>query len=666
MRAWRNPNTTRTRKISRTQPQRKELLDAIALGWNACEDGSDSGGSPASYGTNYVRPTSVTYPGPSTRRVVWYNYASTGVGTPPGRLDNIADDDDSPTDTYAAYSYLGASTLIKVEYPGVTSGGNALALIYGTSADDYDGFDRFGRVVDQKWRFGTAGTVADRYTYGYDHASNRLYRKNELKPELSELYHANGSTNGYDGLNRLTDFRRGTLSDTDNPADGIPDTVANGATTKARQAWTLDEVGNWPTFKRDAGDGSTWDLEQTREHNLANEIADTTDDDDAITEVQGNPVWIDPTYDAAGNMTAGPKPGAETTTTSNYTYDAWNRLVKVADGATTTAEYRYDGLHRRIRKYVPSDDPMAYHGQDVLCGLDVLMYPQPSSYWDVTEYYYNESWQVLETRQALDVGRWSEPLSEPPVSTMLHKQYIWGADYIDSPVVRFRDSTVSPNGILNETLYYTHDAQFNTTALVTPAGAVAERYMYDPYGKVTVLNGAAGTDPDVTGEVEEWDADDDGTSDYDNEILYCGYRHDPETGLYQVRHRYYHPTLGRWVSRDPIGYADGMSLYEYVRSGPTANVDPMGLAGGHPTNRPTPPATNPGQGDITVSWSMEMANYFTEFTSFYGNEETGFDIQGKPTRKGQKQQASLWKISFMVTRRANEIRKENGLSLIHI
>ena len=160
------------------------------------------------------------------------------------RLDNIADDDDSPTDTYAAYTYLGASTLIKVEYPGVTSGGNALALTYGTSADDYDGFDRFGRVVDQKWRFGTAGTVADRYTYGYDHTSNRLYRKNELKPELSELYHANGSTNGYDGLDRLTDFRRGTLSAS--VQDGPLDTVA---TVSRIQEWTLDPVGNWNAFK---------------------------------------------------------------------------------------------------------------------------------------------------------------------------------------------------------------------------------------------------------------------------------------------------------------------------------------------------------------------------------------------------------------------------------
>ncbi|MBE3123697.1 MAG: hypothetical protein IMZ65_02745, partial [Planctomycetes bacterium] len=40
----------------------------------------------------------------------------------------------------------------------------------------------------------------------------------------------------------------------------------------------------------------------------------------------------------------------------------------------------------------------------------------------------------------------------------------------------------------------------------------------------------------------------------------------------------YHPTLGRWLQRDPIGYADGMSRYEYVGGRPLAHVDPHGLA----------------------------------------------------------------------------------------
>ena len=39
---------------------------------------------------------------------------------------------------------------------------------------------------------------------------------------------------------------------------------------------------------------------------------------------------------------------------------------------------------------------------------------------------------------------------------------------------------------------------------------------------------------------------------------------------------YLHPRLGRFMQRDPKGYVDGMSLYEYVNSRPTRYVDPQG------------------------------------------------------------------------------------------
>jgi RHS repeat-associated protein len=62
-----------------------------------------------------------------------------------------------------------------------------------------------------------------------------------------------------------------------------------------------------------------------------------------------------------------------------------------------------------------------------------------------------------------------------------------------------------------------------------------------------------------------------------NEILYCGYRFDPETGLYHVRHRHYHPTLGRMTTWDPGGYVDGPNLVQYVRGSPIDSADPLGL-----------------------------------------------------------------------------------------
>jgi RHS repeat-associated protein len=49
-------------------------------------------------------------------------------------------------------------------------------------------------------------------------------------------------------------------------------------------------------------------------------------------------------------------------------------------------------------------------------------------------------------------------------------------------------------------------------------------------------------------------------------------------GLHHVRHRVYEPELGRWTRRDPIGYADGMSLFAYVRNAPILLRDPSGLS----------------------------------------------------------------------------------------
>jgi len=187
-----------------------------------------------------------------------------------------------------------------------------------------------------------------------------------------------------------------------------------------------------------------------------------------------------------------------------------------------------------------------------------------------------------------------EAVGAQPENLDVEMQYVWSPRYIDAPVLRDRDTDASTatgdlgkaDSGLDERLFYVTDANFNVTALVqgTPGdadlGKVLERYVYDPYGKVLVLNGADGVDPDTTagGDDEEWTTDTDGASDVANEILFCGYRLDAETSLYHVRHRMYHPTLGRWLQRDPLGYVDGMSLYAYCGNSPESVTDPMGLA----------------------------------------------------------------------------------------
>ncbi len=60
-----------------------------------------------------------------------------------------------------------------------------------------------------------------------------------------------------------------------------------------------------------------------------------------------------------------------------------------------------------------------------------------------------------------------------------------GSGVADAPVCRFRDADGSPDDGLEETLYYTQDANCNVTALVNTSGGGVERYTYDAYGKVT-------------------------------------------------------------------------------------------------------------------------------------------------------------------------------------
>jgi uncharacterized protein RhaS with RHS repeats len=48
--------------------------------------------------------------------------------------------------------------------------------------------------------------------------------------------------------------------------------------------------------------------------------------------------------------------------------------------------------------------------------------------------------------------------------------------------------------------------------------------------------------------------------------------------LYHFRYRDYSPTLGRWTTQDPLGFAAGdVNLYRAVGNGPTNATDPSGL-----------------------------------------------------------------------------------------
>jgi len=189
----------------------------------------------------------------------------------------------------------------------------------------------------------------DRFRYAYDRASNRTWRENyearQQSEALDEFY-------TYDALDRLTNMDRGTLSGT-HPNYSAP------ASPAAEEDWTLSQTGNWSGYVRKTG-GNT-DLNQSREHNPVNEIADTSGDSDAITESTG-PSWIDPAHDPAGNMTTAPRPGRGAETDAEETaltllYDGWNRPAAAKIGETGVGRYEYDPASPRLRRAKRPEPP---------------------------------------------------------------------------------------------------------------------------------------------------------------------------------------------------------------------------------------------------------------------------------------------------------------------
>ena len=116
--------------------------------------------------------------------------------------------------------------------------------------------------------------------------------------------------------------------------------------------------------------------------------------------------------------------------------------------------------------------------------------------------------------------------------------------------------------VSNERLYALQDANWNVTSYVNESGIIQERYIYNAYGSATLLDSNFNVISSTTIEPDN---------------LYAGYNFDADVEMYHVRNRVYHPMLGTWLQRDPIGYDSGLNLYEFLGSNTYSHLDPFGL-----------------------------------------------------------------------------------------
>ena len=159
-----------------------------------------------------------------------------------------------------------------------------------------------------------------------------------------------------------------------------------------------------------------------------------------------------------------------------YTYDAWNRLVKlerayrnasdVLTTGSTVATMSYDALGRRIVKAIDN------------CGD-----------FDATYHFYYAGQQLLQ----IDNGN-DECL----------KQYVWGASsgsYVDElvqiginqdpgnkDVDGHDDVDVEDEDLCERFFWVMQDANFNVLGVLSAAGDLVERYEYTPYGRRTIFS----------------------------------------------------------------------------------------------------------------------------------------------------------------------------------
>lgn len=147
-------------------------------------------------------------------------------------------------------------------------------------------------------------------------------------------------------------------------------------------------------------------------------------------------------------------------------------------------------------------------------------------------------------------------------------------------------------GTGNVNTWFWQDGRGNTAAISGDVGHLLERYRYGWQGNVLFYDENNAALPDTA---------------FGTRFLFAGSLYQPDTGLYDMRNRFYQVALSRFLQSDPIGFkGDALNLYRYCGNDFVDRSDPEGLQGaGTGTLASQPP--RPIQPD--GMWEMARGNF---------------------------------------------------------
>jgi len=158
------------------------------------------------------------------------------------------------------------------------------------------------------------------------------------------------------------------------------------------------------------------------------------------------------------------------------------------------------------------------------------------------------------------------------LSAELEKEWKW-LELLRNSGLRIAAELDDAGAVVSRFVYATHA---NVPDFMISQG-VAYRILTDHVGSPRLVVRADSGEVAQRMDFDEWGRVLEDTNPGFQPFGFAGGLWDADTGLVRFGARDYDPALGRWTSKDPIGFAGGLTnLYSYVGSEPVNWVDPAG------------------------------------------------------------------------------------------